>query len=155
MARRARRSKDRCVRDVMVADVVTVAPTDSLVTAARRMEEANVGMLPVLEKDGRVTGVITDRDIVVRAVARAADPELTRVGECLSQGVISAHPDWSTEQAIQIMAQAQVGRLPVLDDEDRLVGVVTLSSMAFRAPEKSVTLEAAREVSRRSARMAA
>lgn len=154
MAGRFPRSKDRRVRDVMVADVVTVAPTESLVTAARRMQEANIGMLPVLE-DGRVMGVITDRDIVVRAVARDADAAVTRVGDCLSEGVISAHPDWSTEQAIQTMAQAQVGRLPVLDDDDRLVGVVTLSSMAFRAPQKSVTLEAAREVSRRSARAAA
>lgn len=149
-----RRSKERRVRDVMVADVVTIEPSASLVAAARRMRDANIGMLPVVDR-GRVVGVITDRDIVVRAVAHERDPLTTRVSDCLSEGVIPAHPDWPTEQAIVTMAQAQVGRLPVLDDGQRLVGVVTLSSMAFRAPRKAVALEAAQEVSRRSARAAA
>jgi CBS-domain-containing membrane protein len=67
---------------------------------------------------------------------------------------IVAHPDWTTERAMQTMAQAQVGRLPVLDDEEQLVGVVTLSSMAIRAPEKDDALQAAQEVSRRSQRAA-
>jgi CBS domain-containing protein len=147
------RAKYRNVRDVMVKDVVTIEPSASLADAARRMDNANVGMLPVVE-DGRVKGVITDRDIVVRAVAHEVDPRTTSVGACLSGGTISAHPDWSTERAMQAMAQAQVGRLPVLDDDDRLVGVVTLSSMAFRAPQKREALEAAQEVSRRSARSA-
>ncbi|HEV8474648.1 MAG TPA: CBS domain-containing protein [Methylomirabilota bacterium] len=147
------RSKERSVRDVMVKDVVTIEATASLTDAARRMDTANIGMLPVVD-NGRVKGVITDRDIVIRAVARAADPRTTKVGDCLSGGTISAHPDWTTDRAMQAMAQAQVGRLPVLDDDDELVGVVTLSSMAFRAPEKREALAAAQEVSRRSARRA-
>ena len=148
------RRKERRVRDIMVADVVTIEPSAPLVEAARRMQDANVGMLPVVE-GGRVVGIITDRDIVVRAVACERDPATTPVRECLSQDVIPAHPDWPTAQAIITMAQAQVGRLPVLDDDQRLVGVVTLSSMAFRSRHKAVALEAAREVSRRSARAAA
>ena len=147
------RSKERSVRDVMVKDVVTIEATASLTDAARRMDTANIGMLPVVD-NVRVKGVITDRDIVIRAVARAADPRTTKVGDCLSGGTISAHPDWTTDRAMQAMAQAQVGRLPVLDDDDELVGVVTLSSMAFRAPEKREALAAAQEVSRRSARRA-
>jgi len=150
----SKRAKKRRVADVMVADVVTIAPSASLITAARLMGEANVGMLPVVDQ-GRVVGVLTDRDLVVRGMAREVDPATTRVSECMSDGVIPAHPDWPTERAIVIMAQAQVGRLPVLDDDDRLVGVVTLSSMAFRSRHKAVALEAAREVSRRSAREAA
>jgi CBS domain-containing protein len=152
MAKRQGRS-ERNVRDVMVKDVVSIEPSASLTDAARKMEDANVGMLPVVE-EGRVLGVITDRDIVVRAVAREADPASTAVGDCLSIDAIVAHPDWTTERAMQTMAQAQVGRLPVLDDDNRLVGVVTLSTMAFRAPEKEEALEAAQEVSRRSARRA-
>jgi CBS domain-containing protein len=144
-------ASERNVRDIMVQDVVSIEPAASLTDAARAMEEANVGMLPVVQ-DGKVLGVITDRDIVVRAVAREADPAATAVGDCLSINAIVAHPDWSTEQAMQTMAQAQVGRLPVLDDDDQLVGVVTLSSLAFRAPEKEEALETAQEVSRRSAK---
>ena len=153
MAKRQKRS-DRRVRDIMVENVISIEPAASLTDAARAMEEANIGMLPVVQ-DGRVLGVITDRDIVIRAVAREADPAATAVGDCLSINAIVAHPDWSTEQAMQTMAQAQVGRLPVLDDGDQLVGVVTLSSLAFRAPEKDETLEAAQEVSRRSAKRSA
>jgi CBS domain-containing protein len=132
------------VRDVMVADVVTIDPSASLAAAARTMEQANVGMLPVVE-DGRVRGVITDRDIVVRAVARDADASSTPVGECLTSNVICAHQEWTTERAMQTMGDAQIGRLPVVDDQDRLVGVVTLSSMAFRAPDKGEALETAQE----------
>jgi CBS domain-containing protein len=115
------------------------------------MEDANVGMLPVVE-DGKVLGVITDRDIVIRAVAREADPASTAVGDCLSGDAIVARPEWTTDRAMQTMAEAQVGRLPVLDEEERLVGVVTLSSMAFRAPDKDGALATAQQVSKRSAR---
>ena len=147
------RSENRNVRDVMIKDVVSIDPSASLTDAARKMDDANVGMLPVVE-DGKVLGVITDRDIVIRAVAREADPASTAVGDCLSGDAIVAHPEWTTDRAMQTMAQAQVGRLPVLDDEERLVGVVTLSSMAFRAPEKAEALETAQQVSKRSARRA-
>lgn len=145
------RSENRSVRDVMVKDVVSIDPSASLADAARRMEDANVGMLPVVE-DGKVLGVITDRDIVIRAVAREADPASTAVGDCLSGDAIVARPEWTTDRAMQTMAEAQVGRLPVLDEEERLVGVVTLSSMAFRAPDKDEALATAQQVSKRSAR---
>jgi CBS domain-containing protein len=150
----SRRAKKRRVAEVMVPDVVTIEPAASLITAARRMREANIGMLPVVD-GGRVVGVLTDSDLVVRGMARDLEPATTRVRQCMSDAVIPAHPDWPTERAIVTMAQAQVGRLPVLDDDDRLVGVVTLSSMAFRSRHKAVALEAAQEVSRRSAREAA
>jgi CBS domain-containing protein len=150
----SRRARRRRVADVMVAAVVTIEPSASLITAARRMREANIGMLPVVDGE-RVVGVLTDRDLVVRGMAHEVDPATTSVSECMSDAVIPAHPDWPTERAIVTMAQAQVGRLPVVDDDDRLVGVVTLSSMAFRSRHKAVALEAAQEVSRRSAREAA
>jgi CBS domain-containing protein len=149
------RGKGKTVADVMVPDVVTVEPSASLTDAARIMDQENVGMLPVVVDDGRVLGVITDRDIVVRAVARGADPSATRVQECLTSTVHVAHPDWTTDEAMKKMAEAQVGRLPVVGADEGLVGVVTLSSMAYRAPKKSEALEAAQEVSRRSARSAA
>jgi CBS domain-containing protein len=154
-AKRTARSRgEKTVRDVMVSNVVTIGLQDSLAEAARTMAEANIGMLPVVENE-RVHGVITDRDIVVRAIAREADPAATRVGECLTASVICAHPEWTAEEAMEAMGDAQIGRLPVVDEEDRLVGVVTLSSMALRARDKEETLETAQEVSRRSARISA
>jgi CBS domain-containing protein len=135
----------------MIPHVVTIGPTDSLAEAARTMADANVGMLPVVENE-RVRGVITDRDIVVRAVAREADAAATQVSECLTDNVICAHPEWTADEAMNAMGDAQIGRLPVVDEEDRLVGVVTLSSMALRAHDKEEALETAQEVSRRSMR---
>src|SRR5258708_5783600 len=145
------RSENRSVRDVMVKDVVSIDPSASLTDAARKMEDANVGMLPVVE-DGKVLGVITDRDIVIRAVAREADPASTAVGDCLSGDAIVAHPEWTTDRARQRRARARVGGLPVLDEEERVGGVVTLPSMASRAREKEGALETPQKVSGRSAR---
>lgn len=153
-SQRARTGTVATVANVMVADVVTIESSASLAAAARAMKAANVGMLPVVDA-GRVRGVITDRDIVVRGVAESVDVLITRVRECLSDDVIAARPDWTTDQAMKAMAEAQVGRLPVLDANDQLVGVVTLSSMAHRAPDKSEALETAQKVSRRSARESA
>jgi len=150
----AARSRGRTVEDVMVEDVVTIAPTATLREAAERMREANVGMLPVVA-GGRLQGVITDRDIVVRAVARGADPATTRVSDCTTVEPVCAMPDWDVDEAMEVMADCQIGRLPVVDEDGRLVGVVTLSSLALRSSEDEEALETAQAVSRRSARSVA
>lgn len=139
------------VKDVMVGDVVTIDLGATLLDAARRMRDANVGMLPVTDGT-QLRGVITDRDLVVRAMARGVEPDAIPVAECLTRDVICAHPDWTVDRAMAEMARAKVGRLPVVDDHACVVGVVTLSSLALRSPDKEEALEAAQEVSRRSAR---
>lgn len=141
------------VNEVMVKDVVTIDASATLLDAARAMRDANIGMLPVME-GGRLRGVVTDRDLVIRAMARNADPSTVKVGECDTEAVIYARPDWPVDKAMREMAKAQIGRLPVVDDAERLVGVVTLSSLALRSQEKEEALETAQEVSRRSERAA-
>jgi CBS domain-containing protein len=141
------------VQDVMIRDIVTIDPSATLVEAAQRMREANVGMLPVV-RDGEVRGVITDRDVVVRAIARDADLGMLHVGDCATAEPVCAHPDWDVERARETMARGQIGRLPVVD-EGRLVGVVTLSSLALRSDDDDRTLEAAKAVSRRSVKRSA
>jgi len=137
------------IRDVMVHDVVAIDPYASLAEAAQLMREANVGILPVVE-DGQVCGVITDRDLVVRALAVGADLTSTPVGECATGDPVVAHPDWNLDQAMDAMARAQIGRLPVIDDDNTLAGIVTLGSLALRAKKDKETLAAAKQVSRRS-----
>jgi CBS domain-containing protein len=143
-----RRSRMK-VRDVMVRDVVAIDPSASLAEAAQLMQEANIGILPVVE-EGQVCGVITDRDLVVRAIAVGADLTSTPVGECATGDPVVAHPDWSLDRAMEAMARAQIGRLPVIDDDNALTGIVTLGSLALRAKKDKQTLAAAKEVSRRS-----
>jgi CBS domain-containing protein len=133
----------------MVRDVVTIKPSASLADAAKRMLDSNVGILPVVES-GRVLGVITDRDLVVRALARTGDLGSMAVSDCATSDPVVAHPDWNVDQAMETMAQAQIGRLPVVDDRNALAGIVTLSSLALRSRKDRETLETAKEVSRRS-----
>lgn len=140
------------VKDVMVRDVVSIDSSKTLQEAAQLMREANVGVLPIVE-DGRLSGLVTDRDLVVRAMARNVDPTSTKVGECASTDTIAAQPDWDVDTAMDRMAEEQVGRLPVIDDGDHVVGIVTLSSLALRSRQKADALETAQEVSRRSARV--
>ncbi len=141
----------RSVGDLMVRDVQTIESSASLTQAAQRMRDANVGMLPVVE-GSRLRGVITDRDLVVRGLARGSDPSALRVGECATLDLIAARPDWSVDQAMRTMAEHQVGRLPVIDDMDHVCGIVTLSSLALRSSQQDNALDTAKEVSRRSAR---
>ena len=141
------------VKDVMVQSVTAIDASAPLVEAAEKMRQANVGVLPVIE-NGRIRGVITDRDLVIRAMARGSDPRSTRVAECQTTNVVCARPEWDLQEAMDRMAEHQVGRLPVVDESDRLLGIVTLGSLALRAKREDETLETAKEVSRRSARSA-
>ena len=141
------------VRDVMVDEVVTIDPSATLADAARQMRDHNVGILPVIVA-GELAGVITDRDLVVRALAEGADPTLTVVGEFASGAPISVRPDTGLDETMEIMGEWQVGRLPVVDEDNRLVGIVTLGSLALRSRQEAETLHAAQAVSQRSARAA-
>jgi CBS domain-containing protein len=141
------------VREIMVTDVVTIHADATLFDAARLMRDANVGMLPVVSQD-RLHGVVTDRDLVVRAMAAGVEPGAVPVRDCLTDQVSAAGPDWTTDRAMQTMATAKLGRLPVVDDRQRVVGVVTLSSLVLRGRNREEALETAKEVSRRSARRA-
>jgi CBS domain-containing protein len=153
MGRRGWRAKSGKVRDVMIPSVVSIEASATLVDAARRMKEANVGVLPIVDS-GILRGIVTDRDLVIRAMADGVDPSLTRVGECATRDLVCARPDSSIEEAMEVMADCQIGRLPVVDEQERLVGIVTLSSMALRSRESGEALDTAKQVSRRSARSA-
>lgn len=155
-SRRQRESLDgqdrRRLRDVMITDVHAIEPDTTVVEAAEQMRQNNVGVLPIVDND-QVIGVITDRDLVVRVLAkRGADPATIRAVDCATKTPILAKPDWTPERALLIMAEQQIGRLPVVDDGGRLIGMVTLSSLALRSQKPDETLAAARKVSLRSAR---
>jgi CBS domain-containing protein len=141
------------IEDVMIPDVVTIDATTTLAEAAGVMREANVGMLPVMDGENLI-GVVTDRDLVIRGMTQDVKPSSVQVSECMSTNVIAVPSDAPVEGAMEIMAREQIGRLPVIDADGKLIGVVTLSSLALRSPQQENTLEAAQEVSRRSARTA-
>lgn len=112
------------------------------------MKDLNVGSIPVTQ-NGRVVGVITDRDVVLRNVADGKTPENTRVEEVMSRKVITATPEMDAHTAADIMAQNQIRRLPVLDN-DRMVGIVSIGDLAVRNIYENEAGEALSNISRPS-----
>jgi CBS domain-containing protein len=129
------------VSDVMTRDVVTVLPTDTLQQAAILMEHLNVGALPVCD-GAKLVGLITDRDIVIRAVALGASPAKTRVLEVMSLHVESCREDETVEEVMERMGGMQIRRVPVIDSGKKLIGIVSLGDIATdRVPGVADTLE--------------
>lgn len=117
------------VRDVMSRNVVTVSPDEMASVAARILARYNIGSLPVCDEQGRVRGVVTDRDIVLRCVAAEKEPARTTIREIMSGRVVAAAPDEDAETAARRMAAEQVRRLPVIED-GRLAGVLSLGDLS-------------------------
>lgn len=122
------------VADVMTPGVETTTSSEALRDAARTMRKGDFGAMPVVD-DGRLVGILTDRDIVVRAVAEGLDPTSARVGEVASPRPVAVGPDQDLDEAMELMAEYRVRRLPVVDGE-RLVGVVSQADVALEANEK-------------------
>ena len=125
----------RSVNEVMTHDPRTVDAGDTLAEAARVMREADVGPVLVVE-EGRVTGILTDRDIVVRAVADGRDPQSTTVREAYSSDLVSLTPDQDLDDAVRLMREHDVRRLPVVQD-GRPAGILSLGDLAVERDSDS------------------
>jgi CBS domain-containing protein len=134
------------VREVMTDRPRCVSPETPVSEAARLMESEDVGSLPILEGD-RLAGMVTDRDIVIRAVAREKDPKGMPVRDVATRDVVTIRADEDLSEALKLMASYQVRRLPVVDDDNRLIGVVAQADVALQAREKAVG-EVVEEISR-------
>jgi CBS domain-containing protein len=120
------------LREIMTTGVQLTDPTMTLKDAAVLMRDGDFGLLPVGEND-RLVGTITDRDITVRAVAEGKDPGTTTVQETMSEGIRYCFEDQTVDEAAEMMSQAQIRRLPVLNRDKRLVGIVALGDLATDA----------------------
>ena len=132
------------VSDAMTTQPRSAEPSQSLVEAAQVMKRADIGSLPVVE-EGRLVAVLTDRDIVVRAVAEGVDLNVTLVGDIASREPVTVGPEDDLDEALRLMARHQVRRLPVVD-EQRLVGVLAQADVATEA-KASKTGEVVEEIS--------
>ena len=117
------------IKDVMTRGVEVVRPDETLQQAARKMKSIDVGPLPVCDGE-RLVGMITDRDIIVRATAEGRDPKTTPVKEAMTPGVVYVFEDQDIEEAALLMRQRQIRRLVVLDHNKRLVGILSLGDLA-------------------------
>lgn len=135
------------VKDIMTKGAECVCPTQALREAAQRMKNLNVGSLPVCDND-RLVGMITDRDITVRATAEALPPGLGQVQDVMTPEVVFCFEDQDVQVAARLMQENQIRRLVVLNRDKRLVGIVSLGDLAVETGDEhlaSQTLETVSE----------
>lgn len=121
------------VKKVMSANVKSLAPSDSIAAAAQAMNELNVGVIPVCDA-GKLLGVVTDRDIVIRAVAKGLDGQ-TPLSGIMSKQVQTVSPEDDLDEVLKRMADSQIRRMPVVDAQGVLAGIVSLGDIAVKGSE--------------------
>ncbi|MBD8532571.1 MULTISPECIES: CBS domain-containing protein [unclassified Massilia] len=129
------------IQDIMTRDVQTISPQDTVQRAAQLMDELNVGAIPVLDGD-QLVGMITDRDITVRSVAVGQNPTSTQVADVMSTDVRTCTADQSVDDVLDTMGDVQIRRIPVLDAQSKVIGIVSLGDVATRhAADVDLTLD--------------
>ena len=134
------------VKEIMTRQVECVKPDDTIETAARKMRDLDVGPLPVCDDD-RIAGMLTDRDITVRATAEGKDPTRTPVRDAMTTDVVYVFDDQDTRDAADTMAAHQIRRVLVLNRDKRLVGIVSMADLAVDAGKAGKPADTLREVS--------
>ncbi|HWP67461.1 MAG TPA: CBS domain-containing protein [Candidatus Limnocylindria bacterium] len=125
------------VREIMSEDPVCCAPTTPIVDVACMMVEEDCGEIPVCDDTGKPVGVVTDRDIACRVVAKRKDPVEETAEDCMSSPVVTVRPDSPIEEAVQLMEQYQVRRLPVVGDDGACCGIVSQADLARKGPREA------------------
>jgi CBS domain-containing protein len=135
------------VKELMTPEVECARPNDTLQDAAEKMRDLNIGPLPVCGDDDRLVGMLTDRDITVRAVAEGLDPWTCRVRDVMTPSIVSCIEDQDVAEAAQLMKDNQIRRLVVLDRNKHLVGIVSLGDLAVEGGDEQLAGNALEAVS--------
>jgi CBS domain-containing protein len=134
------------VCDIMTDRVISIEQSEPVTAAARLLKRHNIGALPVVDEQGKLRGMITDRDIVLRCIAADSDPRATAVSDVMSRGIITTEPFDGVDKCVRLMSEDKVRRLPVAD-QGRLVGIVSLCDMARSCNCETEAAETLTEIS--------
>jgi CBS domain-containing protein len=134
------------IRDAMTANPRTIETSTAILEAARYMRDENVGSLPIVEGE-KLVGILTDRDIAIRAIAEGRDGSAT-AGEIASKDLVTVDPQQSVDEAMKLMAKNQVRRLPVCEEDGRLVGILAQADVALDGGEEAETGQMVEQISR-------
>ena len=134
------------LRDIMTNQVIKIQPEETVAVAARMLEHNNIGAMPVCSNDGRLCGMVTDRDIVTRCLASGKAPETTSVSEIMTSKIYVGRPDMEVSMASGLMGREQIRRLPVMQD-GKLCGMVSLGDIARREESRREARDALTEIS--------
>jgi CBS domain-containing protein len=134
------------LREIMTRDVEVVSSDASLKDAASKMKSLDVGLIPVCDGD-RLQGMLSDRDITIRATAEGRDPKTTKVSEVMSTDLAYCLEEQEVEEAVSLMEARQIRRVPILDQDKRLVGIVSLGDIAVHVRDRDLSGETLEEIS--------
>jgi CBS domain-containing protein len=135
--------------EVMTKDLACCLPGDSVTKAAQLMKTQDVGSVPVIETDQskKLVGIVTDRDLALAIVAEGRDPKSTKVEDVMTHNVITCHAEDDVQKALDAMAEYQLRRIPVLDNSDKVVGIIAQADVATRINKPEKTAEIVKEIS--------
>jgi len=138
--------------EVMTSKPVCCVPNDMVSRAAKLMKVGNIGAIPVVEdeKQRKLVGIVTDRDLALHIVAEGRDPKSTKVGAVMTANVVTCKADDDLQKALDAMAANQLRRIPVVDSENQLVGIIAQADVATRVDQPEKTAEVVKEISQAS-----
>ena len=134
------------LREIMSTHVVRIHPEESVAVASRTLTRYNIGILPVCGSDGRICGLVTDRDIVTRCLAAGKDPKTTAVEDVMTRKIVAVRPDMDAAVAATLMGSRQIRRLPVMEN-GKLCGMVSLADLAGKEESRRDAVGALGEIS--------
>jgi CBS domain-containing protein len=137
------------VKDIMTKDPVCCTPQDSVMEAAQLMKHGDVGSVPVVKdrKAKKLVGIVTDRDLALKVLAEGRDPNNTRVEEVMTRNPVSCREDDDLQNCLDGMEKRQIRRMPIVDREDRIVGIIAQADVATRGGQPDKTAELVEEIS--------
>ena len=135
--------------DIMTEDLVYCTPDDTVSKAAQLMKKEDIGPVLIVDNERTKTlvGIVTDRDLALKVVGEGRDPHNTKVADVMTRKLVTCHADDNIESAMKAMAQYQLRRIPVVDDNMRLVGIISQADVATRVDEPEKTAEVVKEIS--------
>jgi len=135
--------------EVMTKDPVCCLPDDSAATAAELMKRENIGSIPVIENEQtqRLVGIVTDRDLALKIVAEGRDAKSTKVEAVMTHKVVACHADDDLQKALDAMAEHQLRRIPVVNNDNKIVGIIAQADVATRVDQPEKTAEMVKEIS--------
>jgi len=152
LANKEGESNMKC-REIMTKDPVCCLPDDEVQKAAKLMKDENVGVIPIIEDEDTKTllGIVTDRDLALRVVAEARDLDSTRIKDVMTTGAVSCQPEDDLQKALDAMEENQVRRIPVVDSNQKIVGIIAQADVATRLGEPKRTAAFVEEISKSQA----
>ena len=136
----------KTIREVMTSSPCTIDADKDIAYAAKMLRDEDVGVAPIVEGD-QLVGVLTDRDIAIKVVAEGRDPQTTKVRDIASKDIVTIDPQQNLDEALRLMARHQVRRLPVVEEDGKVVGIVAQADIALTGDDKK-TGEVVEQISR-------